>query len=444
VFVPGILGSELVDSANDQVWPPSLFEVVFGYGRIDELMADDLSPAAVIRSVSVYAVYKTILKDIEQCGYTVGGLQRRLIPYPYDWRRSNAASAKRLADVLGEIDGVTEIVLIGHSMGGLVLRYLLESGRFSHEPWFGRISTLITLGTPHFGAPQALKKLLGDESQLGISGPDLVKLASDERFPSLYQLVSSPESALTVPQAPPGEVPQKMESFAAPIANALNLNPQNIRSARDFWATLDVAGRRPAHVDYFLFGGAAHKTTVRNEWSDPDLEPIERRQSGDGTVPISSAIVPELPHGFSEKKHARIFEDRDLRQALYRFLDAPVGVKPQAADDTVEVGDRSAFGISVDKENYAVGEAIEIVASYNEEVSDPSESFRILRLDSDTGERDPAAVPTVVDVDFRGVSLTSFSFVLKPDLSPGLYELRPNRRLDDPEPTLFVVVESHG
>ncbi len=443
VFVPGTLGSELVDPANNVVWPPSLWEVTFGYGRINDLMANGLRASSVIRSVGPVSVYKVILDDIERCGYSLGGAARRFLPFPYDWRRSNADAAAGLAGQLDALDDLAELVLIGHSMGGLVSRYLLESGKFSDRAWFDKISTLITLGTPHFGAPKALERLLGKESQLGISGPDLVQLASDSRYPSVYQLAPSPESALTVPRVPPGQVPTKMDSFAAPIAGALTLNPQNVQSARDFWSALDLE-KRPPGVDYFFFGCAAHKTTVRNEWDAPTLAPIERLQGGDGTVPISSAIFAALPHGFSLKKHSSIFEDRELRRSLYRFLDAPAGIKPQAADAVAPVGNRGAFGISVDKDAYTVGEPIEIVASYNQEVVDPAEFFEIVGLDADTGRPDLDKQPIEMRVDFHGVELTSFSVVVTPDLSPGLYELRPAREVDDPEPTLFVVVESHG
>ena len=351
VFVPGVLGSALESSAGRRVWPPKASEIVFGYDRIDELMAPDLEPVCVINNIGVWAVYKTILNDIQRCGYTEGNPERRFVQFPYDWRQSNADSATDLAKRLRQIDGISELILIGHSMGGLVLRHLLESGGFQDEEWFDSVSTLITLGTPHFGAPQPLTELLGKTSILGVSGSDLVKLASDPRYPSLFQLVAAPGSALTLQAAARGKVPRAVEAFSPGIVRQLGLEDQNVRSARDFWATLGF-DRRPNDVDYFFFGGAAHKTTVRNEWdaAGRTLEPIARRQSGDGSVPVACSVVPGLPHGFSEKVHKHIFEDRELRRTLYDFLDAPVDVRPHAADPTVEVGESGRFGISVDKE----------------------------------------------------------------------------------------------
>lgn len=46
---------------------------------------------------------------------------------------------------------VQEIVLLGHSMGGLVCRSALAQGE--GQPWFPLVKKLIMLGTPHQGAP---------------------------------------------------------------------------------------------------------------------------------------------------------------------------------------------------------------------------------------------------------------------------------------------------
>ncbi|MGW4524996.1 lipase family alpha/beta hydrolase [Amycolatopsis sp. NPDC004378] len=48
---------------------------------------------------------------------------------------------------------VTEIVLIGHSMGGLVARSALYQAQERNSPWLSRASRLVCLGTPHTGAP---------------------------------------------------------------------------------------------------------------------------------------------------------------------------------------------------------------------------------------------------------------------------------------------------
>ena len=48
---------------------------------------------------------------------------------------------------------VTELVLIGHSMGGLVARSACHYGALAHNGWLRRLEKLVFLGTPHHGAP---------------------------------------------------------------------------------------------------------------------------------------------------------------------------------------------------------------------------------------------------------------------------------------------------
>ena len=48
---------------------------------------------------------------------------------------------------------VERVVLLGHSMGGLVARSALHQGMAAGRPWTARIDDLVFLGTPHHGAP---------------------------------------------------------------------------------------------------------------------------------------------------------------------------------------------------------------------------------------------------------------------------------------------------
>lgn len=48
---------------------------------------------------------------------------------------------------------VDEIVLIGHSMGGLVIRAAAAQGLAHADTWIGRVSRVVCLGSPHRGAP---------------------------------------------------------------------------------------------------------------------------------------------------------------------------------------------------------------------------------------------------------------------------------------------------
>ena len=76
----------------------------------------------------------------------------------YNSGRSIARNGQELADLLETLVGsqpeaCEELVLIGHSMGGLLARSAVHHARLAGQVWTDRLSRLITLGSPHHGAP---------------------------------------------------------------------------------------------------------------------------------------------------------------------------------------------------------------------------------------------------------------------------------------------------
>ena len=50
---------------------------------------------------------------------------------------------------------IDQLVLIGHSMGGLIIRAACEHGHETDGTWLGSVTDCIYLGTPHLGSPLA-------------------------------------------------------------------------------------------------------------------------------------------------------------------------------------------------------------------------------------------------------------------------------------------------
>ena len=66
---------------------------------------------------------------------------------------SNGRSfAQVLQDLVENNPDITQIDLVGHSMGGLVSRSALFYGKEQGFSWVKRVSNLVTLGSPHHGA----------------------------------------------------------------------------------------------------------------------------------------------------------------------------------------------------------------------------------------------------------------------------------------------------
>jgi phospholipase A1 len=441
VVVPGIMGTSLLLN-KEQIWPPSAWDVVTGFDDIDKLMDDRIEVGEIIDKVSIKSIYRTLLQDLEACGYLQEGASRRLIKFPYDWRRSNDVAAAGLIDRLDaevRIAGIPDdITLIGHSMGGLVIRRVLESGDASQKPWFNQLRRLITFGTPHVGAPVALWRLTGHEKVLGVSRRDIVRLGADKRYPSMYELAGPPNTAFLVDVPLRGDVPTSVDRFDAQLVKALQLTKENVDSANTFWSKLDI-DRRPAHVSYYFVGGSSHETLTSCSTDLRTLDGVVSQDGGDGTVPVSSAIFDGVPHGFSRKDHVRIFEDRAVRVALYAFLDAPLNVSPQAAGDAEDVGEPDRIGISTNKDMYETGEPIQIVVSYAQPIDRPFESFAVERIPEE--EQDAPTLITTVDVNLDAAAVSTFSVTIGTVLPPGVYRLTPVRSSDDPAPTVFFVTK---
>jgi pimeloyl-ACP methyl ester carboxylesterase len=78
----------------------------------------------------------------------------------YNSGRHISENGLSLADLLSELVAqwpaeVESIALVGHSMGGLVARSACHQGAERGDDWVGLVRHVISLGTPHMGAPLA-------------------------------------------------------------------------------------------------------------------------------------------------------------------------------------------------------------------------------------------------------------------------------------------------
>ncbi|MCZ6832095.1 MAG: alpha/beta fold hydrolase [Gammaproteobacteria bacterium] len=82
-----------------------------------------------------------------------------------------------LTQLIAEYPGnIEELLLIGHSMGGLVARSAAHYGSSNNEPWTQRLRQIFCVGTPNLGAPlekgtNVLSSLLGSFNSAGTRVP---------------------------------------------------------------------------------------------------------------------------------------------------------------------------------------------------------------------------------------------------------------------------------
>jgi pimeloyl-ACP methyl ester carboxylesterase len=325
-LIPGIMGSTLARKGA-VIWPASVRQLPALYGsykHFDDLMADDLEALDAIRNVCIRDVYGSLIVALQKCGFREDQKPPTLYVFHYDWRKDNALAAKELAD---RIDGAraahgdaVRVTLVAHSMGGLVARYYLESGDFAARPGLAKVARLITLATPHRGAPLALTAALGLEKRLWLNARQVQTLANDDRFASVYQLLPPRDQPFVWRSSAEGQY-DPIDIYDDAVAGRLGLNRKNLAGALAFHKKLDVT-TKPAHVRYFAFAGTAHVTvnavTLLTKGAGFEPRKIDPERSGDQTVPIWSALLPGLqglPVGGSHA-HDVIFRDGNLRRTL--------------------------------------------------------------------------------------------------------------------------------
>lgn len=334
VFLPGILGSELrLD--DELVWPPTPWEVTTNYGRTGKLLDEKIKAGPPIASVACFGVYRSLLADLADIASGAAGAPKRTLQsFGYDWRRDLrdiAADIVRRIDALPEEDK-DEIRFVGHSMGCLVVRLILESGLYDGRPWFGAVRSFTALAGPHKGAPTALVRVLGLEGTLGLSPADVKRIAADPRYPALYQLLPAPDVTALVDAR--GDRMTRLDIYDAVIATRAGLAAANLAKAQEVHAIL-AADRRPDHVDYRYLGGSGNDTWLRVDLFGDQMTPRKGPETGDGTVPLWSAIDPRSSHHAAPGTHEKVFQNEQLRTLMYFSLGARPAARAFANVDSV-------------------------------------------------------------------------------------------------------------
>jgi pimeloyl-ACP methyl ester carboxylesterase len=414
VLVPGIFGSEL--SLNGQlIWPGPIRSLIFPYRLMNELLDPNTVSTDVIRRYAITVQYEAILDDLNGLGFHENN--GTLIAFHYDWRKANETSAAALADRLDQTLAAMPTAtfhLIGHSMGGLVSRYYLESGTFDARPAFAKVATLLTLGTPHRGAPLALHRILGQEKALWLSAAQIRQAANDPRYPSAYQLLPPPGEPFAWDQTFAG-----VDIYDEALAPGRGLSIAGLRAAKAFYAGLDPS-KRPAHVRYFCYSGTRLTTNTNSlARTGTAFNPskIERDDGGDGTVPFWSSALTGLPCLAIGGEHSALYKDRDVRLTMPTLLGVSGGVMPAMA-----MAATNAVQVAVRDKVVEPGQAVSMTLT----PATPGQSMNgNLRVEKAQDMTDPATtyrrVGQPLPIRYRGPAVASFALVAHAPTKPGAY-----------------------
>ena len=342
VVIPGIGGSELADSSGKRVYGASVSGLV---ARLCEPSVldpnNELRPVGLVGPCSVICWqlitgYDGLLNGISKgLGLSPGRVvtagaelvdpDATVVAFPYDFRRSVEHIANDLDRVVRERAQGRRVVLVAHSMGGLVAAWwwaFLSEGI--------DVAEIITLGTPYRGAAKALNVLVNG-MRIGPYVPQAVTdtvRTWDSVFDLLphYQVVDGNDKYRY-----PYELPSGITSAVAGFSGkALNAYQKNQRLNDALVNKVAESGRNPFTV-YYSQGHATlghasidtHSDGLVVAKGNPRAIPASW-DGGDGTVPMFSTIPDVVERDVSRwrrlaGKHQDLVEEKSVFEHLSEY-----------------------------------------------------------------------------------------------------------------------------
>jgi pimeloyl-ACP methyl ester carboxylesterase len=427
VVLPGITGSVLQKNGKD-VWNVSggaVLGALLSLGRnvkdlqleedppdVDDL-GDGVTATSVIRDVhlipglwKIDGYSKCVQHVLDTFDVERG---RNFFEFPYDWRRDNRVAARKLAreserwladwrEHSGADDA--KLILIGHSMGGLISRYFLEC----LDGW-RTTRVLLTFGTPYRGSMNAVATLAhGMRKKIGPIGIDLSALARS--FTAIYQLLP------TYPCVDTGDG----DLLRVADATIANVDQARARAALEFHEEIRLAVEGHEREDEYRKGsydirpviGILQPTSQSVRLTDGRVQLLRSRRGkddgGDGTVPRASAtprdVEREANAMFATERHASLQNDDPVLDQVTGVLSG-LEIDWDAYRTAVP-----AVGLGLDVDDaYAPGEPVRVRARPEEE---PPDLLNVHAENVETGEKTAAQTMRLSDDGWYEAELGPF------------------------------------
>ena len=292
--LPGLMGSRIGTRGkllDDVIWL-DLVEVAAGH----------LTRLALPRGARLAALGVMLLNALKlKLSLQVAGFDARF--HAYDWRRSVGSLADELNARIAA-DGAPEVLLVGHSMGGVVARVALASGS-------QHIARVVQLGAPNLGsfAPVlALRAVYPTVRKLAAldlhhDAEDLARIVF-RTLPALHELLPDPRLSGGLDLFDPAAWP---DDALRPDRRLL----EDAIAGRERWPPAD---QRCLHIV-----GVRQETVTRAQLQAGEFH-YTLGHDGDGTVPRSLATLPGAAHWFVAEKHGGLPNNGKVIAAVVDLL----------------------------------------------------------------------------------------------------------------------------
>jgi pimeloyl-ACP methyl ester carboxylesterase len=335
IVVPGICGSELWNYQNnapvEQLWL-TYDQLLLSY-KLNQLKCNAIG--GTTGDIRAYdkpdSSYGTWLLTIMNGIYTP--MMNKLTTtfgdaydvqfFPYDWRLTNSKAADELNAFI-EAKGYDKVVLVGHSMGGIVSSlYLSRHGQ-------AKLEKLITLGTPYYGSPKALYAFeTGNFLSFDIQAPTVKDMIPN--MPGVYELLPSSRYFSNGEHYVTSRI-----TGAYPYAQTNNFltqrswyNPTVAQQATALQNGLNATYDKIINgtINAYVIVGynvktisAVHKLTDLPFVSDVDID-----KYGDGTVPLVSSVfnrssLARAPYYVNNVDHTGLAHNKNTVQLVVNIV----------------------------------------------------------------------------------------------------------------------------
>jgi len=286
--LPGIMGSRLSSVRRRQsslIW---LHPAAVTSGALSRLILP--GPRSIRTAGIMLPGYLKLKLSLEVAGF-------RPVFHPFDWRCDLERLGRAFMQTI-ERSGASKVLVVAHSMGGLVARAALAHDRQR------RIAKLVQLGTPNSGsfAPlQVMRAVYPTVRKLAAldtrhTAEDLARMVF-RTLPGLYQMLPQP---LFDPDAWPRD-------GLAPNTRLL-LKARKLRQRQP-----------PADARCLLICGTHQETTSAAALQDDSFE-YSINRDGDGTVPTSLAAWPGAPTWYVQENHGALTNNDEVLATVADLL----------------------------------------------------------------------------------------------------------------------------